>query len=154
MSSFVVSPETMNMIVRTVHHAHKQGLGRRVYGGFAGVFADPGANLDIIGRKLFRMNIAATASRYPDLGNKMENLPGSIGAVDEGETFLFRGSLVPLSRSELFAGYKAMKLLRYQSLEGDIPNSEIFKQLERLMADIAEHLVEKSPEYAAAPQFY
>jgi len=121
MSAFIISPETMQ---RVVHACDKF----RVFPVVNGC-----ESLDEIGNRLFALNNAAIAARY--------------GAPEELETFRYR----PLGQVPLVHMLKAAECLAYQCSEGNVPEHDDFKALERLLDLLRQEIIQAMPAYQAAP---
>jgi len=50
----------------------------------------------------------------------------------------------------LIQSFKSAQCLRYQCSEGNVPETELYKQLETLIAAMAESIVQELPEYDKA----
>jgi hypothetical protein len=87
-----------------------------------------------IGRKLFRMNRRALGARY-ERGDRVP-LPQFIFAKWADAT--------PAEQ------FKAMCCLLYQCCEGEVPNSQLYDELNRSAGELAQRIVQDLPEYEKA----
>lgn len=127
MSAFIVGHETMQRC------AIGFLLGTMPYGA-------PLANeaeVTETGRKLYAMNQQALVERYND------NTPAP-------EFTGQRMRPLTYSKQELVQIYKSMHCLLYQCSEGDVPDSELFKQLELAAGAVASRIVNMMHEYQQA----
>jgi hypothetical protein len=86
-----------------------------------------------IGKRLFSMNAAAIKARYAFLPQR--------------PVFKFTG-WAAATRVEQF---KAIRCLLYQSCEGTVPNGRLYGELNRVAGELAQRIVQDSPEYEKAP---
>jgi hypothetical protein len=89
-----------------------------------------------IGRKLFALNRRALRERY---GAKAS------GIVLPRYTFT-----PPAGKISLAQSYKCAACLQYQCAEGNVPESRLYRELDRALGHIAAAIVEASPEYDRA----
>ena len=131
MSAFIVEPACMHRCV--------QGTLDRVR-----VFADMLAeaeNASAIGKALYAMNTAAIKDRYPHHPDMAEH----------GEQLAKSYVYVPQQRRVGVVIYKAMRCLLYQCSEGNVPETALYKELEKLADEWAGSIVADLPEYERAP---
>ena len=86
-----------------------------------------------IGKRLFTMNAAAIKARY--------------GTLPQRPAFKF-ADWADGTRVEQF---KAMRCLLYQACEGAVPNGRLYRELNRVAGELAQRIVQDSPEYEKAP---
>lgn len=133
MSAFIVSAETMNKVVRAI-------VSDEYRGEFAGItlpgytISDRKPQATAIGKELFAMNRAAILARYP-------------GDTEYAETPKYRYKPVRYSEVEMF---KAMECLLYQCSEGNVPDTDLYKELEAAKGSLASRIVSNMPEYESA----
>jgi hypothetical protein len=86
-----------------------------------------------IGKRLFSMNTAAIKARYIFLPQR--------------PVFKFAGSAdaTPVEQ------FKAIRCLLYQSCEGAVPNGRLYGELNRVAGELAQRIVQDSPDYEKAP---
>ena len=92
---------------------------------------------------LHRLNVQAVTQRYPNI--KENELPGPIDNPDQ---------LKPLQLNpgiSIYTWSKALSCLSYQMAEGNIPNTQGYKQLEAIIQATHYSIVTNTPEYEAAP---
>lgn len=151
MSAFVVTPKTMDIVVRTICAANRYG---QIIEKFAGFHTALPESPEAIGKALYRMNIRAVQDRYPDTVAFPETMPGDIDFAADEEA-LYHNVAGPgplrLPTEMLVAGVKAMGCLRYQCSEGNVPESALFKELEKATAAVSYEIVSRMPAYEAAP---
>jgi hypothetical protein len=87
-----------------------------------------------IGRKLFLMNRRALGARYKCSGRF--SLPQFVFAKWADAT--------PVEQ------FKAMRCLLYQCCEGEVPNSQLYDELNRTAGELAQRIVQDLPEYEKA----
>ncbi|KKL82429.1 hypothetical protein LCGC14_1984860 [marine sediment metagenome] len=139
MSSFMVEDKTINTIVAGIKRGALNGPGT-TYPGFDQSYLN---SLDIpnidndylakIGGYLFVMNIEAINQRYGE------------GEAEKFRSLDYKYKSVPAPNTINL--YKAIKCLMDQCMEGDVPESTIYKTLEEFSRDIAEHIVHRLPAY-------
>ena len=86
-----------------------------------------------IGKWLFAMNAAAIKARYGTLPQRP-----AVKFADWADG----------TRVEQF---KAMRCLLYQACEGAVPNGRLYRELNRVAGELAQRIVQDSPEYEKAP---
>jgi hypothetical protein len=86
-----------------------------------------------IGKRLFGMNAAAIKARY--------------GFLPQRPVFKFAGwaAATPVEQ------FKAIRCLLYQSCEGTVPNGRLYGELNRVAGELAQRIVQDSPDYEKAP---
>ena len=86
-----------------------------------------------IGRRLFGMNAAAIKARY--------------GFLPQRRFLKFAGwtEATPVEQ------FKAIRCLLYQSCEGTVPNGRLYGELNRVAGELAQRIVQDSPDYEKAP---
>lgn len=125
MSAFIVSDGTMDRVVAAVLMIRRKTT-------FDGLPATP-ENATKIGRRLYVLNSAAVGQRYDE--NEIEGAGYTYRPIDRGEP----------------AFYKAVRSLLYQCSEGDVPERELFKDLERLSEQLAARYIKATKVYESAP---
>jgi hypothetical protein len=88
---------------------------------------------DDIGKRLFGMNAAAIKARY--------------GILPQRPAFKFASWAVATPVEQ----FKAIRCLLYQSCEGSVPKGRLYGELNRVAAELAQRIVQDSPEYEKAP---
>jgi hypothetical protein len=86
-----------------------------------------------IGKRLFSMNATAIKARY--------------GILPQRPVFKFAGwtDATPLEQ------FKAIRCLLYQSSEGTVPSVRLYSELNRVAGELAQRIVQASPDYERAP---
>lgn len=157
MSAFVIDKATMDKCVTTLCATGSTWSGR-IIPLFDGIDTGEPDAMTKIGRRLFAMNIVACEERYPDCRGNPDNLPGpcdSAGrstAMDIAAAYAMRQPRfqVPMSKTPLIEGYKALSCLQYQCNEGHVSSTGLYKELERAINAVACAIVENLPEYEKA----
>ena len=88
-------------------------------------------DLSDFGQELLNLNISAYDQRYG----------GKIGKYN----YTFTECQVTTVQ-----GLKSLRCLLYQCLEGDVPNTKLYKQMRNACGDLAQHIVEKLLAYENA----
>lgn len=148
MSAFVVDRKCMDRIVRTLTARGRYG---QILPRFAGIDTSaPGAATEI-GRRLFTLNIEAVMQRYPDTQDNPDNLPGEHGAMSIATTYRApQHSPATLARRDLVDGVKALQCLSYQCSEGNVPSTELYREIQAAIGEVCEAIVSSLPEYETA----
>jgi hypothetical protein len=141
MSAFVISPETMSRAVRAICARNSYG---QIIPTFAGVDTSAKNACTLIGRRLFTLNVEAVMQRYPDDNASEYAYTETFELLTPNNPAMHRGKA-------LIAGYKALGSLAYQCSEGDVPQTDLYRELRTAMGAIAEQIVTNLPEYEAAP---
>ena len=136
MSAFIVNSNVMNKVVTAIL------LNRDTFDGEStcrvALLADPtDTQKEIgtkIGRNLFLLNRRALRARY------------GCGEHLRVPEFIFEkwADASPVSQ------FKAISCLIYQCNEGEVPNSSLFGELNRIAAELAQAIVQELPEYNQA----
>ena len=144
MSAFVVEPTLMRRCVSAI-------LADGEYGSpIVGVFTTPAERIIIsedrnagtkIGRALYRMNVNAVLSRYPQDTREM---------YPEAEEYTHCPHSRTMTGAQLADSAKALECLLYQCSEGDVPESDLYKELERALNAVMRTVVHGLPAYQAA----
>ena len=129
MSAFFVSQECMQRVVAGVDHVSDKWFGDYHIQGFGTVNGSD--SLSKLGEALFEMNDEALLVRYDaePICEAFEYRPASVG---------------------LCSALKAMECLRYQCSEGKVPETDLYKGLEKAIGDLASVIVNELPEYEKA----
>ena len=129
MSAYIVDRETMDRVVTAI-----------------ATHDNPPRHPDEItalGRELYALNLRAVLARYPN--DTKETAPGPCDISDIHDNFTPRRSNA--TRVQLF---KAMRCFLYQCSEGDVPDSDLFKAVERFADEFGAGIDQDGPEYQAA----
>jgi hypothetical protein len=153
MSAFVIDPETMDKVVSTLTAKGQWGYVLRRVGD---TFTDAPDAATKIGRQLYAMNLDAVMERYPDTHDNPKDMPGPVDAKGRSTAArlptTYKAKLRnPVTQADWVAGFKAISCLSYQCSEGDVPKTELFKELELAEGMIAARIVQNLPEYEKAP---
>jgi hypothetical protein len=143
MSAFVIDSTTMHKAVRAISFS---ASGMMAFGHHLG----DAKSFDKIGQALFALNIEAVNQRYPDTRANAFRLPG--GDIAKADEYRFNDNFSPLhTLADKVACLKALSCLLYQCSEGNVPETETYKELRKMQADMALAIVSRLPEYDAAP---
>lgn len=138
MSAFVVDHATINRLLTAV--SDDQYKREPMYGQLWRHFGQPtDAALEGLGVELLAMNQDAVMARYPDCA--VGELPGPINPP----AYAYRRE-----HCSTVQAYKSARCLRYQCSEGDVPSTELYRQLDEATNIIAHAIVAAMPEYEAA----
>ncbi len=142
MSSYVVDPETINVIVSGLH----AGSGKsRAFPdihsdvehewGHQELFVNDTSDTAILGQALYDLNIEATSQRYPD--DARDQLPGSYAdAVLAKYTWKFK-------HVDLIMVYRAIGEYLYQCSEGDADENKLFVALKNYRNALARKFIDR-----------
>jgi hypothetical protein len=136
MSAFMVSNVLMQKVVTAVLQNTDQFATIKTFRGR--LVDDPPTDAQCkaaedIGKRLFGMNAAAIKARY--------------GFLPQRPVFKFAG-WVAASPVEQF---KAVRCLLYEVCEGTVPNGRLYGELNRVAGELAQRIVQDSPDYEKAP---
>jgi len=95
----------------------------------------PCKDRDTLGVELLKMNHAALKVRYGD------EMPESVEFRFKPKVYYGNSKCTVL---------KAMRCLRYQCAEGNVPESDLFKKLDEAINRLAIEIVDALPEYESA----
>lgn len=147
MSAFVVDPKTINRILGYLRSQAKQrqhvaSIAAREFAACEFAFEDKedAANL---GLALYNLNIHAVSQRYP--GDTLNTLPGTY----EGER-LCPYTFERIDGVTSVQAFKSIQCLTYQMAEGNVPESSLYKAIEKIENEICRHIVTSLPEYDKA----
>lgn len=90
-----------------------------------------------LGKDLLSMNYEAVNQRYPD-------------DQEDGANCINEYVFTPRYDDSIFQMYKSVQCLLYQCSEGNVPETDLFKKLDRFEKIIAKKIVSSLPEYEAA----
>ena len=136
MSAFMVSNQLMQKVVTAILQNTDEFATIQTFRGC--LVDDPPTETqrkaaEQIGKRLFAMNAAAIKARYATLPQRPSfNLAGWADAT-------------PVEQ------FKAMRCLLYQACEGSLPNGRLYSELNRVAGELAQRIVQDSPEYEKAP---
>jgi hypothetical protein len=138
MSAYICNDKTFEIL--TAHFISANSAGHQIPGDLKDILRK--AKTDGIGatsvmRALWSMNRDAVKDRYPDCRDMWDVLPPNCS------------TLWNQTATDVMA-YKALCRYMYQCLEGDVPESSLFKGLKRYRAELAERIVSSSVEYERA----
>jgi hypothetical protein len=152
MSAFVIDAETMDLAMSVVCGQTEWGHTFRTVAGVS-VAYNPKAAATEIGRKWFAMCVESVTQRYPNCRAHPENLPGPDGAQFLPERYTFGGKLLSgaMDRAAWIAGYKALQCLEYQSCEGNVDQTDEYKELVHVSGEVAGRIVRNLPEFDSSP---
>lgn len=149
MSAFVVSTDCMDRCVRAICGKGQDGPILRIFA-YQPVY-EPDAPT-AIGSALFAMNINAVQQRYPDTVANPANMPGWAGCAAMPDLYRYPHRInLPMQRKDWVISLKALQCLQYQCSEGNVPDTDLFREMEAAIGTVACHIVSMLPEYDAAP---
>lgn len=125
MSAYIVSDETINKILGYLEYCEYSEFKHAIRDGLGAVTQEE------LGGMMAQSNCDAVNSRYAD-SNEVPTY-----------TYRFKSALLP-------EAYKALKCLIYQFSEGDVPNSPIYKAMDRTSNLMAHRIAMMTPEVSAA----
>ena len=135
MSAFIVEDKTINKIVTFLAIDRDGDWLRREIQKKTGFDLETAQGKSDFARALFRMNVAAVSQRYDD---GVENFAPMTYQYQIDIT------ITPITV------FKALKCLRYQCSEGNVPETELYKLLEYIISALAEKIISNNPEYDKA----
>ena len=130
MSAFFVSQECMQRVVAGVDHVSDKWFGDYQIQGFGVV--NGSASLSKLGTALYEMNDEALSVRY-----------------NAEPMFVVAFEYKPINVN-LCSSLKAMECLSYQCSEGKVPETDLFRGLDKVKGDLASVIVNELPEYKQA----
>lgn len=142
MSAFVVDDKTINRVVTYLRDDRdlKDWFGHQVSKRLdISILSQDG--LAQLARLMHVTNVQAVQQRYPD--EPAETLPGPIR--EAGEHFHFRYELTGRMQA-----LKSLQCWLYQCAEGNVPESAVYRLMERVKAEMALAIVSDLPEYERA----
>jgi hypothetical protein len=135
MSAFMVSNHLMHKVVTAILQNTDEFATVQTFRGR--LVDDPPTDAQCqaaqdIGKRLFSMNAAAIKARYRFLPQR--------------PVFKFAGwaAVTPVEQ------FKAMRCLLYQACEGSVPNGRLYRELNRVAGELAQRIVQDSPDYEKA----
>lgn len=131
MSAFLVSNQTMQKAVEAVLIAEANA--------WSGDTVEAKENqVSMLGTQLYKLNQDALAARYGD--------------DDPAELFIGRGFRARMASQgdANIQRLKSLNCLIYQCSEGDVPETELFKRLEKAAGGLAQIIVTSLPAYDTA----
>ena len=145
MSAFVVDSKVINQIVFALDLAIQQE------GQYPATFPDLryinskslrelAEEPSELGRTMYSMNINAVEQRYPD-----GDLPGTYTDGEALDAYKYRRE-----ETSPIQVYKSLSCYLYQCSEGDVFELPLYNALKEFKSALAEHMVEKMPEYDKA----
>jgi hypothetical protein len=136
MSGFMVSSRLMQKVVTAILQNTDEFATIETFR--SGLVDDPPTDMqrkaaEQIGTRLFAMNAAAIKARY--------------GTLPQRPAFKFAG----WAEAAQIEQFKAMRCLLYQACEGSVPSGRLYSELNRVAGELAQRIVQGSPEYEKAP---
>jgi hypothetical protein len=137
MSAYIVQDKTINQVTSWMRHDdHLSGPYNTKRLAEIGVQADADNSLwDNLGRAMFALNVKAVDARY-----------------GEGEAAQFRALDFRPSWeiNNAVQAYKSLSCWQYQCSEGDVPETDLFRYMETVLAHIANMIIATLPAYQKA----
>jgi len=140
MSAFIVEEECINNIIAFIDRDrsdYRKDYLRRIIQE-AGFDIDSTKGLRALGQALWRMNAIAVSDRYGEKVQKVTfkwdvyNLPANLRSA-----FI----LFPIQ------AYKSAQCLGYQCSEGNVPESDLYELLYKIIDAMANYIAQSLPEY-------
>jgi hypothetical protein len=136
MSAFMVSNHLMQQVVTAILQNTDKFATIQTFRGQ--IVDDPPTDAQCkaaedIGKRLFGMNAAAIKAGY--------------GFLPQRPVFKFAGWVAATPVEQ----FKAVRCLLYQACEGSVPNGRLYSELNRVAGELAQRIVQDSPEYEKAP---
>lgn len=130
MSAYIVEKKTIDRIVTYINEKYS-AYPAYFEAQYPAIYAAYQGNLNKLGQNLWAMNVQAVDQRYG------ENNPVS----------LYRYEYCPADNIQVF---KSLRGYLYQCTEGDVPESALYKDLDRLADTLAREIVINLPAYEQA----
>ena len=127
MSAYVVSKKTIDIITTYMHGKRYQHIAG-YYPAIADAYKSDATKL---GQALWSMNVKAVDQRYEE----------------KNPVNLYRYQVVPAHRMQV---YKSLQGYLYQCAEGNVPESPLYKDVERMLHHIASDIISNLPAYEKA----
>lgn len=134
MSSFIVGDELINKVVAGLYHLVMFGNGAHTPRYYNKNTATPQTEEEKreLAQKLYEMNVKAVNQRY--------------GTNEKADDFTYKTEYPP----EPVQLYKFIQCLHYQCSEGDVPEKQLYKDLEDIANFLARYIVSKLEAYENA----
>ena len=134
MSAFVVEDETINRVITFLSIDRELDYLRRQIKDETGCDLRTPEGCAELGTAMFDLNCNAVNQRYePDAAAQFRELD-------------YEYRLVPFSRA--MQVYKSLGCWLYQCSEGDVPETSLlYSAMQRVKADLADHIISRLPEY-------
>jgi len=138
MSAFIVSTGTMQRAVAAFQVTRHESMSC--------------TQADELGKRLYNLNFDAIHQRYPDT-KESGQYPGPIDVPvpDEFKFRLTQYSPDTHDQKELCTALKGLRCLIYQCSEGNVPETQLYSEMEKASNLIAYRLLDTIPEYQDAP---
>lgn len=144
MSSWMVSNETLSNIANLIDTYRITG-----YNGFG--YDMPGGLMRIVGSRsakeifemLANMNIDALKQRYP---KSYDDMIEEIKYIPSADIYKSR----ECGLTYHFQLLKSLQCFISQCCEGDVPESDLYKEIKKLINHLQSYIISKMPEYQAA----
>jgi hypothetical protein len=138
MSAFIVEDKTINTIITMLKNSescfNSSWYIRKLKE--SGYYFEDGGE-EKLGREMFELNCRAVDERY-----------------GEGQAKEFRNLNYSFNHQPFYtviSAYKSLQCWLYQCSEGTVPESPLFKLMQDISNNIANHIVSRMPEYEKAP---
>lgn len=140
MSAYIVEDSTINRIVTWIAELPDRNSGPLRYLGRSlpiqlPIGCERREAAEKLARDLLSMNIAAVHARYGEADSMMPDEPFTFAWEHSGDEWQL---------------LKSLTCYLYQCSEGDVPQRELFKQLDTFRAQVAEALATSVPQYQEA----
>ena len=143
MSAFMCQHETITRAVRAICFTKLYNVPLLPScGGIAIPRGHVGSEPSLIGQRLILINAAGVNARYPDASHHWD--------MGSHEDYKYAGSFSACSHAEQVDGYKALACVVYQASEGNVLETEFYRELLEIKRVLAMHIVASLPEYETA----
>lgn len=150
MSAWVLEKKSIENLAETIAYAANHGTMffkayeiRNAFEDCKDYYGD--LNEKKLAAALYEMNVSAVNQRYNESDPTDDITFDGFGQSYFGKNYLFSATLQNLCQ---FA--KSLRCFLYQCAEGDIPERETYKVLERFSYELFAHIVDRLPEYDEA----
>ena len=143
MSAFMCSDDTITRAVRAICFTKHYNV--PLFASCGGIEIPRvciGAQPSLIGQRLILINAAGVNARYPDASAHWD--------MGSHEDYKYAGAVSDCSHAEQVAGYKSLSCVMYQASEGNVPETEFYRELLEIKRVLAMHIVAMLPEYETA----
>jgi|WetSurSiteA1Bulk_404760.scaffolds.fasta_scaffold01123_9 hypothetical protein len=153
MSAWLVDNDCINRILSAIPHVIEDNYTLRQALYTAMGYADDGSQgwflpqgwQAKLGQMMFEMNMTALGDRYGDRLSK----PQDWRTETHPDGYTYKYNPLPLKNSPL-QQLKSFSCYMYQCSEGDVPDSKLYKALDRIQDQAFYHYVSRLPEYDQA----
>ncbi len=135
MSAFIVSDACINRVVAHIADAQVNDYARRVLAQDVGIVVNLTDGPQRLASAMFSLNVEAVRQRYP----------GETGEAFRPLNFQHRHELCSTMQA-----YKSLACWLYQCAEGNVPETPLYRAMQRVKWSIADHIICELPAYNKA----